>query len=418
MHARLVPSGIDYRRCLVKFKRSYPEISEAFLRSDNAGCYHCAPLMLSIPGISKRTGIEIRRYDFSDAQSGKYIWDRRIACAKSHIRRFLNEGNNINTASDMKKALDSYGGVKGCRASVVSIDRTKQQIAKHKWTGITLFNNFEFLKSGIKVRKAYKIGKGKLIKKADIKQMACTQGATGLISQEAFTIPENDKGLLKKTTVKQCQEKRDKDDVQTQHTSKGFNCPDVSCVKVFVSNGALERHLDVGKHLYRLQTESAYDVVKQKWASKCTTVGIHTETNKHSTGELKEETGEADQSPVAVKMGWALKKSTGKVRFSKPIKDLLLRTFIDGEKSGIKADPKEVAARIRCTRNGKKKVFDRSEWLSVQQVKSYFSRLSVLQRKGILIDDNEEEQNEEVEMIEEEIRRHSLLDCGREEVEL
>jgi hypothetical protein len=54
----------------------------------------------------------------------------------------------------------------------------------------------------------------------------------------------------------------------------------------------------------------------------------------------------------------------------------------------------------------------------VQQVKSYFSRLSVLQRKGILIDDNEEEQNEEVEIIEEEIRRHSLLDCVREEVEL
>ncbi|CAB4039653.1 Hypothetical predicted protein [Paramuricea clavata] len=268
-----------------------------------------APLMLSIPGISKRTGIEIRRYDFSDAQPGKDICDRRIACVKSHIRHFLNEGNNINTASDMKKALDSYGGVKGCRASVVSISRTKQQIAKHKWTGITLFNNFEFLKSGIKVWKAYKIGKGKLIKKADIKQMACTQGATGLISQESYTISEND--------------------------------------KVFVSNGTLERHLNVGKHLYRLQTESAYDIVKQKWASKCTTVGIHTETNKHSTGELKEETGEADQSPVAVKMAWALKRST-----------------------------------------------------------------------GILIDDNEEEQNEEVEMIEEEIRRYSLLECVREEVEL
>ncbi|CAB4012091.1 Transposon Tf2-6 poly [Paramuricea clavata] len=265
---------------LSNLKESYPEISEAFLRSDNAGCYHCAPLMLSILGLSKRTGIEIRRYDVSDAQSGKQICDRRIACAKSHIRRFLNEGNNINTASDMKKALDSYGGVKGCRASVVSIDRTKQQIAKHKCTGITLFNNFEFLKSGIKLLKAYKIGKGKLIKKADIKQMACTQRATGLISQEAFTIPENDKGLLKKTTVKQCQEKRDKDDVPTQHTSKGLNCPDVSCVKVFVSNGALERHLDVGKHLYRLQTESAYDVVKEKWASKCTMVDIHTETNK------------------------------------------------------------------------------------------------------------------------------------------
>ena len=70
-------------------KESYPEISEAFLRSDNAGCYHCAPLMLSIPGISKRTGIEIRRYDFSDAQSGKDICDKRIACAKKQHTPFL-----------------------------------------------------------------------------------------------------------------------------------------------------------------------------------------------------------------------------------------------------------------------------------------------------------------------------------------
>lgn len=189
---------------LSNLKEIYPQVTEAFLRCDNAGCYHCAPLMLAIPGISKRTGIEIRRYDFSDAQAGKYICDRRIACAKSHIRRFLNEGNNINTASDMKKALDSYGGVKGCRASVVSIDTTKQQILKHRWTGITLLNNFEFLKSGIKVWKAYTIGKGKSIKKTDIKQMACTQGETGLISHEAFTVPENDAGLLKKPAVKQC----------------------------------------------------------------------------------------------------------------------------------------------------------------------------------------------------------------------
>ena len=220
--------------------------------------------MLAIPGIFKRTGIQIRRYDFSDAQTGKHICDRRIACTKSHIRRFLNEGNNINTASDMKKALDSYGGVKGCRASAVSINRTKQQIFTHKWTGITSFNNFEFLKSGIKVWRAYKIGKGKLIKKAEIMQMACVQEATGLISHEAFTVPDNDAGLLKKRVVKECQGKSNKDTVQPQHSAKAFNCPDVCCVKVFVSSGALERHLDVGKHLYRLQTESTYNNVKQK----------------------------------------------------------------------------------------------------------------------------------------------------------
>ena len=166
----------------------------------------------------------------------------------------------------------------------------------------------------------------------------------------------------------------------------------------------------------RLQTESSYDIVKQKWALKCTTVGIHTETNKQSTSESREETARADQSPVTSKMGWALKKTTGKVRFSEAIKDLLLKTFNDGEESGAKADPKEVAARIRNIRRGKK-IFDRFEWLSVQQVKSYFSRLSVLQKRGklkLIKHGKEEEENEEIEMMEEALKRQSLLDCVRE----
>jgi hypothetical protein len=66
-------------------------------------------------------------------------------------------------------------------------------------------------------------------------------------------------------------------------------------------------------------------------------------------------------------------------------------------------------------RKGQKKVFDKSEWLSTQQVKSYFSRLSVQQRKGSLKQDEEEE---DIEMMEEAIRRHSLFASIREELEL
>jgi hypothetical protein len=373
--------------------------------------------MLAIPDISKRAAIAIRRYDFSDAQSGKDICDRRIACAKSHMHRFLNEGNNINTASDMKKALDSYGGVKGCRASVVSTDTSKQKIFKHNWTGITLFNNFEFLNSGIRMWKAYKIGKGKLIKKTEIKQMAVTQEATGIVRHEAFSNPKDDAGLLKHP-VNQRQSTSDKNPNDNQNTtSKGFHCPDVCCVKVFVSSTALERHLDVGKHFYRLQTECTYDTIKQKWASRCTSVGLpHTETNSACHGQSQQETSDKRLPSSTSEMGWALKKKAANIRFSKTVKDFLLKTFIDGERSGIKADPKEVSARMRSVRKGQKKVFDKSEWLSTQQVKSYFSRLSVQQRKGSLKQDEEEE--EDIEMMEEAIRRHSLFASIREELEL
>ena len=32
------------------------------------------------------------------------------------MRRFINEGNDIKSAKDMKVAIESYGGVKGCYA--------------------------------------------------------------------------------------------------------------------------------------------------------------------------------------------------------------------------------------------------------------------------------------------------------------
>lgn len=83
-------------------------INETFIRSDNGGCYKCAPLLISIPGISLRTGVNIKRYDFSDAQEGKAIFDRRIVPIKQHIKAYANEGNNVRTASDMKKAIESF----------------------------------------------------------------------------------------------------------------------------------------------------------------------------------------------------------------------------------------------------------------------------------------------------------------------
>lgn len=42
---------------LVTIKQHMPNITEAYLRSDNAGCYHCGQIWLSIPSLSERTGI-------------------------------------------------------------------------------------------------------------------------------------------------------------------------------------------------------------------------------------------------------------------------------------------------------------------------------------------------------------------------
>ena len=92
---------------LATLKALKPDLSQVYLRSVNAGCYPCGYLLLSLPGIGDRTGVKIARYDFSEPQAGKDICDRRIAAVKSHMRRFLNEGNDVKTASDVKAAIET-----------------------------------------------------------------------------------------------------------------------------------------------------------------------------------------------------------------------------------------------------------------------------------------------------------------------
>ena len=118
------------------------------MRSDNAGCYHCAYLILSLPSLGERAGIKIVRYDFSDPQAGKDVCDRRIATVKSHMRRYINEGRDIKTASDMKAAIDSYGGVKGCQAAVVKVQESSQTMKKHTMSGIILVLSLEVCEYG------------------------------------------------------------------------------------------------------------------------------------------------------------------------------------------------------------------------------------------------------------------------------
>ena len=115
-----VASIIEHLKIL---KKEYPVLNQAFLRSDNAGCYKNGALLLSLPEITVHSGIKVVRYDFSDPQAGKDICDRKTAPMKAHIKRWVNEKHDVLTAKDMKLAIESHGGLKGCRAAVVEVAR-------------------------------------------------------------------------------------------------------------------------------------------------------------------------------------------------------------------------------------------------------------------------------------------------------
>ena len=70
----------------------------AFYRSDCAGSYASGGPLVPIRHIGRLTGISIKRYDFSEPQTGKGPCDRSSTHQKSHVNRFLNEGNDVMTA--------------------------------------------------------------------------------------------------------------------------------------------------------------------------------------------------------------------------------------------------------------------------------------------------------------------------------
>ena len=82
-----------------------------------------------------RSGIKVVRYDFSDPQASKDICDRKTPPIKAHIKRWVNEKHDVLTAEDMKLAIESHGGLKGCRAAVVEVDVSQDMIKKQPNTG-------------------------------------------------------------------------------------------------------------------------------------------------------------------------------------------------------------------------------------------------------------------------------------------
>ena len=54
-----------------QLKEIMPGVNSVYIRSDNAGCYHCAFSLLSVYHVAREHAIERERFDFFDPQGGK-----------------------------------------------------------------------------------------------------------------------------------------------------------------------------------------------------------------------------------------------------------------------------------------------------------------------------------------------------------
>ena len=322
----------------------------------------------------------------SDPQAGKDVCERRIATLKSHMRRFINEGNDINTANDMKVAIESYGGVKGCYATVAEIQDSFQSMTKHSMTGIQALNNFLFESAGLRAWKAYNVGTGRFFSLAQPQKYGTPQGPTGRKELQPFSQPLQDVGKFR-AGVTQAQvvgpsAPTEVQIIQSDEAESATRSVASQSVKVYKEFRGLEKHLDVGRHLIKLERESDYDSIIAKWAETCKTVtGDHVVGGAPSVTESP--TVSADNP--SLEKGWATKKSKKSIRFSERVRSYLQETFFQGEETGVKANPADIACKMRSQRSSNgDKLFLKEEWLSTHQVARYFSMLSALNKSGVL----------------------------------
>ena len=344
-------------------KKEHPSITKAYLRSDEAGCYHNNFLICSIREISHRTGISIEQYDFSEPQHGKDICDRIICPMKLAVRRFCDEGHDIQAARDMREALLERP-VKGVTAAVCEVNDKQRTIDVFKITHFSAYHNFEFGSGEIRARKAYSVGQGTSLNYSDI--LRTPQGPTSIVikrDQEFFSASS------KKNVVH-------KEGASVQ-TSASFSCPQAGCSLSFTSFDSLQSHLDYEQHEIKTSQESIYDQFRRDWAARFSTI--------HSENRLKPKVHISSVANSSIPMGWALQKPrVGGKRYSPHVKDYLKARFDAGEQSGQKADPQQVSMDMRNARTEENnRLFSREEWLTRNQVQSYFSRLSALKRKQV-----------------------------------
>lgn len=97
-----------------------PQITKAYLRSENAGCYYITEPLLSLQAFASRHGmVLVPLCDFSDSQSGKDVCFSRIVSMKTHIHCRINEGLDVTTAEEVKVTLKSHSGVRVRRFAAV-----------------------------------------------------------------------------------------------------------------------------------------------------------------------------------------------------------------------------------------------------------------------------------------------------------
>ena len=172
------------------------------------------------------------------------------------------------------------------------------------------------------------------------------------------------------TTNKDDEDNKDDDEevqTNTSSTSGAYPCPHDGCVRVFQRLSALEKHLSLEKCEQKLERLSLLDRAKLGYKEYLEEgPGVIPTLNPTVT---------VSSGSRTVLEGWALRANKKSYRFNDKQKNYLDAKFNIGQETGRKMDPNTVSVQMRKALDSDgKRLFNVNEFLSPQQIKSYFSR--------------------------------------------
>lgn len=404
-----------------QLKSTNPELERVHLRQDNASCYHNALTIFAAYQAAKKNNLHLKSMDFSDPQGGKGSCHRKAATIKSHMAVYLNSGNDIDTPAQTKEAMESFGGIPGLNINLCGPTNSKGR-TNLKWPGVSLINNIQFSK-GLKVWKAYNIGPGKSIpwKSLDVprqENLPCivpiTQDGNAVESKSGFVTVKPRKSAKSSSSSKKEDQQENENVEEHPPDQLLFTCPEEGCVKSYQRYSGLQKHLDCGNHRRTLENETLYDLAILGYATRL-------ESCEASAPQIKSsQLSRPSSGSLAKAMGWALKSTSGRKRFSEKQKEYLKAIFDIGQKSGRKANPINVEKEMRQAKDSNgARLFESHEFLTSKQITSFFSRLAA--KRNVDIDeesgDEESGSKEEVEN-ERQSALHEMKDTVMSDVSL
>ena len=353
-----------------KLKAIMPTLKTVIYRQDNAGCYRSGATIIGASKATQVHGVTVKRLDFSDSQGGKGACDRKAATIKAHMRIHLNEGNDIENSAQMVDAMRSSGGVSGLHVTLCEIENPRTS-ANVKFDGVSAVSNVEYGEDCITTWKAYGIGPCKTVK---LSKFARSNNETPIpkLSKSVEDVVEDKFTSLQSRSTKPETISSSDESPDDTASSQLFFCPEEGYIKSYQRFAALQHHLDCGKHERKLERETLLDKAVHGYAARL-------EKQTASVPQLQQcvESGRAPNRCL-LSMGWALKTSqASRARFTDKQKNYLLGKFLIGEQTGQKLNGSSVARSMISARNENgDRLFTSSEFLTGQQIASYFSRLA------------------------------------------